>query len=347
MNNDPYKNKLQLHLHSKNVYPQNVEFLNKRGIKPSPIYEVYWQFASERQNIFQKRKNGESHPWTNNQIFQKYKFTNAYRASDRVSQYLIRNVIYSDCNKNFSPEDIFFRIILFKLFNKIETWEALENEFKCIDYKSYSFERYDSVLTNLINNGTAIYSAAYIMPSGKSFGSDKKHRNNLMLLEMMMSEHIVCKISKAHNLQELYKILLNLPSLGKFLAFQYAVDINYSELCNFDEMDYVVAGPGAQSGISKLFTDKNGYSDEYIIRLMAENQEQEFERLNLNFEYLGDRRLQLIDCQNLFCETDKYTRVAYPQYIGTSNRTRIKQHFSPKLLDPIQYFYPPKWKINI
>lgn len=41
--------------------------------------------------------------------------------------------------------------------------------------------------------------------------------------------------------------------MGKFLAFQYAIDINYSELCDFSEMDYVVAGPGAHSGISKIF----------------------------------------------------------------------------------------------
>ena len=47
----------------------------------------------------------------------------AYRASDRVSQYLIRNVIY---RHDQGPEEVFFRIMLFKLFNKIETWELLE-----------------------------------------------------------------------------------------------------------------------------------------------------------------------------------------------------------------------------
>lgn len=94
-------------------------------------------------------------------------------------------------------------------------------------------------------------------------------------------------------------MLLSYPSLGRFLAFQYAIDINYSELCDFSEMDFVVAGPGARSGIAKLFSDTNGHSDEYIIRLMAENQESEFERLGLKFLYLGNRKLQLIDCQNL------------------------------------------------
>ena len=55
-------------------------------------------------------------------LLDRHKFTNAYRASDRVSQYLIRFVIYQG---DQTPEEIFFRTILFKLFNKIETWELL------------------------------------------------------------------------------------------------------------------------------------------------------------------------------------------------------------------------------
>lgn len=322
-----------------------VQFLKKRGIKPSQIYNSFWEFATERQKIFTFRRLGMPYPWTEDQILLKYKFTNSYRASDRVSQYLIRNVIYpqNGC-ADFSPEDIFFRIILFKLFNKIETWEYLEEKIGVIDYKSYSFQTYDHLLSKQIEAGERIYSAAYIMPSGNSFGFKKKHCNNLKLIEYMMSEHIVKKIAMVKSLKELYDVLLGFPSLGKFLAFQYAIDINYSELCNFSEMDFVVAGPGAQSGISKLFSDTNGYSNEYIIRLMAENQEQEFQRLNLIFSYIGNRQLQLIDCQNIFCETDKYTRVAYPNFNG-NNRTRIKQHFSPNLSNPIEYFYPPKWNI--
>lgn len=327
-----------------NIIP-DVPFLKNRGIKPSAIYNSYWEFAAERQKIFELRRLGAPYPWTSNSILLKYKFTNTYRASDRVSQYLIKRVIYPDnCSFDFSPEDVFFRIILFKLFNKIETWEYLEKELGIIDFKSYSFKTYDKLLLKHIEKGEKIYSAAYIMPSGSSFGCKNKHSNNLKLIEYMMSEHLVKKISLAKSLKELYDLLLGFPSLGKFLAFQYAIDINYSELCDFSEMDFVVAGPGAKSGISKLFSNTNGYSNEYIIQLMAENQEQEFQRLNLNFNYIGNRQLQLIDCQNIFCETDKYTRVAYPNFKGNS-RTRIKQHFTPNLMQPIEYFYPPKWHI--
>ena len=77
-------------------------------------------------------------PGPDNPVLATYKFTNAYRASDRVSQYLIRHVIYrADLPK--SPREVFFRILLFKLFNKIETWELLERALGPITFEDYHF----------------------------------------------------------------------------------------------------------------------------------------------------------------------------------------------------------------
>ena len=77
---------------------------------------------------------------------------------------------------------------------------------------------------------------------------------------------------------------------------------------------------------------------------MYEHQEVEFKRLNLCFKGLGNRPLQLIDCQNIFCELDKYCRVAVPDL--KSNRKKIKKKYVSKPVK-IEYCYPPKWNINI
>lgn len=82
-----------------------------------------------------------------------------------------------------------------------------------------------------------------------------------------------------------------------------------------------------------------------IIQYMTDIQEQEFERLGLKFQFLGGRRLQYIDIQNIFCETDKYCRVAHPELLGYSGRTRIKQKFKPNK-NVIDIFFPPKWKLR-
>ncbi|WP_371377436.1 nucleotide kinase domain-containing protein [Sporomusa aerivorans] len=315
------------------------------GFKPTMVYDTYWKFAEKRQDVFFNRIENKPLPWTEDKIIQKYKFTNAYRASDRVSQYLIKNVIY--CKNYYSPEDQCFRILFFKLFNKIETWEYMENALGEISYRSYSYKRYNTLLTQKLNNNERIYSAAYIMPTGKGcFGFSKKHQNNLKLLEQMMKSGLPTMIAKSKSLQELFEILISYPSLGSFLAFQYAIDINYSELCDFDEMSFVVAGPGAQNGIIKCFGELNGYKYEDIIKYVAEHQEIEFEKRGLKFKTLFGRKLHLIDCQNLFCETDKYARIAHPDIGGINERKRIKQQYINHNLESIEYFYPPKWGIN-
>lgn len=313
--------------------------------KPTIVFDTYWRFAAERQKIFFKKLLGEPIPWTDDPILSKFKFTNAYRASDRTSQYLIRHVIYRD-DLPSTPEEVFFRIIMFKIFNKIETWQLLENRFGNIIYAEYSFKRYDEILTKAIEQGQSIYSAAYIMPSGgKILGHTKKHRNHLKLIERMMADELPKKLADAANMHRGFDLLREYPTIGDFLAYQFITDVNYSEITNFSEMSFVVPGPGALDGIRKCFADLGGLNEPEIIKLMAENQESEFERLGLDFQSLFGRPLQLIDCQNLFCEVDKYARREHSEIAGISGRTRIKQKYSARR-ETIDYWYPPKWGIN-
>jgi 5-hmdU DNA kinase, helical domain len=315
--------------------------------KATEVYETYWRFAAERQEIFFRRLAGAPGPWTTDEILSRYKFTNAYRASDRVSQYLIRNVAYGGRR---DTTEVFFRTILFKLFNRVETWERLEAAFGEVTHKRYSFEQYDAVLTRAMAEGERIYSAAYIMPSGprNSRGSSvepRKHRFHLRLLERMIRDEIPLRIAEFRSMREVFECLRTYPSIGDFLAYQFATDLNYTTLTDFGEGDFVVPGPGALDGIRKCFDSLGGLSEPELIRFVADHQEHEFERLGLRFRTLWGRPLQLIDCQNLFCEVDKYARVRHPTIQGESGRTRIKRRFEPSP-KPLILFYPPKWGLN-
>src|SRR6266704_5843182 len=110
-------------------------------------------------------------------------------------------------------------------------------------------------------------------------------------------------------------------------------------------MEFVSPGPGARSGIHKCFSDLCEWPEEEIIRWVAENQEAQFAERKLEFRSLRGRPLQLIDCQNLFCEIDKYARVRFPEISGRLQRTRIKRRFEANS-EVIDYWYPPKWGIN-
>lgn len=311
--------------------------------QPTAVFDSYWRFAAERQEVFFRKLKGCPPPWTTDSILVRHKFTNAYRASDRVSQYLMRHVIYDG---DQSPEEVFFRTILFKLFNKIETWETLQTKLGQISYKDYSFIRYNRVLTKLISAGIRIYSAAYIMPwGGGVFGRRRKHGNHLRLLELMLRDGVPRSIARASSMKQAFEILKSYPTIGDFLAYQYVTDLNYSHFLDFSEMEFVAPGPGAIDGIRKCFEDLGGLNETDIIRLVTERQEHEFDRLGIKFCSLWGRRLQLIDCQNLFCEVSKYARLKHPEVKGANKRTRIKQIYRP-VDKSLEYWYPPKWGIN-
>jgi hypothetical protein len=253
------------------------------------VFDTYWRFAKARQDIFMRRASGSPPPYTDDPILSVHRFTNTYRASDRVSQYLIRDV--------------------------------------------------------LLARGRRIYSAAYIMPSPK-FGDPRKHRNHLRLIEHMMRTDAPKRVADAGSLQDVFRMLRAYPSLGDFLAFQFTIDLNYSAMIDFPERAFVVAGPGARDGVRKCFADMAGLSDADIIFAMTDMAGREFERLGLEFQTLWGRPLQPIDCQNIFCEVDKYARVKHPEFRGDSGRQRIKQKFKLNA-EPLPQWYPPKWGLQV
>lgn len=318
--------------------------VRRRPPTPSGIYATLWRFACERQNMFNRRVSGQPAPWTSDPILQQYRFTNAYRASDRVSQYLIRRVIYrSDLPDN--PKEVVFRILLFKLFNRIDTWELMENEFGPPTLERFQFAAIADLFDLARRQGRKLYSAAYIMPSTGPLGERVKHRGHLKLVNWTVNDNLAAKIAEAPSLEVAFNLLLSYPTLGRFLAYQFAIDINYSNVTAFSEMDFVVAGPGASDGLRKCFSDLGDYSEADVIRWVTDRQETDPASLGLRFPTLFGRPLQLIDVQNLFCEVSKYSRIAHPLARGTNGRTRIKQVYQPRLAAS-KLFYPPKWRTN-
>jgi hypothetical protein len=127
------------------------------------------------------------------------------------------------------------------------------------------------------------------------------------------------------------------------VSYQTAIDLNYSALLGFSESEFTQPGPGALRGIRKCFTDMGDYRPADVVSWMVDRQEAEFDRLGLPFGGLYGRPLHAIDCQGLFCETDKYCREAVPEL--ASARKQIKARFA-QALEPVRLFFPPKWGIN-
>lgn len=316
------------------------QWIQRRTPTPTAIYDTYWRFASERQEIFCQRLRGEPPPWSSDPALTTYRFTNPYRATDRVSQYLIRSVAYDG---DQDATEVAFRVLLFKLFNKIETWELLSHRFSLLSTSGFDIDAFDATLT-AARRDQAIYSAAYIIPpAGTDFSA--KHTSHLHLLHRMLADKLPESLMQAGSMSAAYEALRYYRGIGSFLAYQFLIDLNYTDVIDFSEMAFVLPGPGARSGLRKCFSDPGDYDEESLIRRTTETQVDEFAQRRLPFKNLWGRPLQLIDCQNLYCEVDKYSRMMHPESIGMGNRTQLKRRFKPRSR-PTTPWLPPKWGMN-
>ncbi len=319
--------------------------MNKREPVPREgVYDLYWEFAAKRHGVFLKRYAGESGPWSDDPILQEYKFCNVFRILDRVSQYMVREVCYG--HEERTPADAIFQITAFRTFSRIETWEELRRRLghapTLQNLADGSFER---ALTEMKHDGQTLYTGAFILCATNAYGRGLKHLNHVELFtDMFLTHDAAAEILAAPSLEAVYWIYRSFPLYGNFMAYQTAIDVNYSDLINFSENDFTVPGPGAIRGINKLFADLGDYTPAEVVLWMVGRQDVEFKRLGLEFGGLWGRRIQAIDAQNLFCETDKYCRVRVPEL--ASNRTRIKTHFKPALA-PDTVFLPPKWNVKV
>jgi alpha-glutamyl/putrescinyl thymine pyrophosphorylase clade 1 len=307
------------------------------------VYELYWTFASRRQAAFEARLAGQCQPWTPDPILQVYKFCNVFRAADRVSQYMIKEVAYGR-NSETTARDRVFQITAFRTFSNIATWESVTYKLggaPSVDHlRSGEFER---ALDRVKAQNGGLYTGAFILCANKAFGFDEKHRNHVALFKHMFLDNACAeRILQAVSLEAVVELLQSFPLMGPFMAYQTAIDLNYSELLEFSENDYTQAGPGALRGLKKAFTNLGDYSPADTILWMVDRQDEEFRRLGLPFRGLFGRKLHSIDCQGLFCELDKYCREAVPEL--TSARSRIKAKYSGAAGD-IELVFPPKWQL--
>ena len=317
--------------------------VNRQVVPNDTTLQYYFYFIQERMNIFWGKYNHQDH-LTDDPILQEYKFTNVYRASDRVSQYLIKNVIYRDLDR-YAPEDVLLRILVFKVFNRIETWEYL-NKYLDVRVNTYNVERLSKLLTKR-QKDYPIFSNAYMMAGSHVRYADIKTKHQVWL-QMIEDEFIQGrgfeKVLEAKSMSEVYSQLRDYPLIGDFLAYQYTIDFNYSPYLNFDEDSFVKAGVGAVRGIKKCFLSfGNNFED--AIYYINDHFEELQERYGYTaFRPLPGRKPKLIDLQNCFCETDKYLRAKMPE-LKVGN-VRIKQHYKPTK-DRIHFYFPDKWGVTL
>ncbi len=237
------------------------------------------------------------------------------------------------------------RTVLFRLFSHPDTWEAIERDLGApLTRDNFDVRLIDALLTARADAGEKLYTGAFILCANAAYGHRRKHRNHLALVqEMLAGGRLATEIAGAAGMRHVVETFRRYPLLGPFMAYKLAIDVNYSEVTDFDESEFTVPGPGALRGIQKCFADTGERTAADIVQWMTERQTREFDRLELDFQDLWGRPLHAIDCQNLFCEVDKYARIAFPEL--RSARSRLKTRFTANP-QPLSLRFPPSWQIS-
>jgi hypothetical protein len=321
---------------------------------------------TERHAIHQRRLAGQPWPWTDDPILRQHNFTNVFRIYDRVTQYVICNVIGKG-DQDF--HETCFRVILFRCFNRTSTWELLLAHFGELTWREFNLAVYENVLYEEYRQNNKLYGSSYILPAPELGGTSQdgsggkaNYANHLRLLKVMMESDLPGQLAQLSELSDAWERISLYPSMGAFLSFQYVpiphllavplsnlfrllLDLNMIPMLSFPE-DWAVCGPGAISCLVKIFGAgvKGVYGE--ALAWLHQTQDLHFARLGISRERrprIGSTHvLSLVDFEHSLCECDVYSRKAHPE-IKARRQHIARRNFSANRPPPPSVVLPSGW----
>jgi alpha-glutamyl/putrescinyl thymine pyrophosphorylase clade 1 len=280
---------------------------------------LYW--VKEREAI-RKRKiaraenedTANDNSLTKDPILATYRFCNVRRRDDRVSRWLINNVLTEE---NLSQDITSF--MLFSAWCRWVNWPptiqmVMEAETgfttRVVDWK-----RIGLVVDQIAKNGKA-WTGAYMIRAPRKKGGKK----GAFIAQEVIGKHLARGLGPVVELfaqngdnthyQQVHAVLMTIPNFGSFMAGQIAGDWTYTSLLSNapDLKTWAPMGPGSVRGFNRIMQNPGKLSKrppealwlEKLVKWRAEI----IKRLGPEYE-----DLTLLDCQNQLCEVDKYLRV--------------------------------------
>jgi hypothetical protein len=307
--------------------------------------QLFFSTMFERQEIWYRRFIlKKERPWTENEIFQNYKFTNVYRELDRNSQYQIKN-IFNNFSLKGKRKELIWQIMFYRFFNNPDFFEFIHKyklEADEAGFEDYSLLGSVPAYDNFNPECLKDFMEAFRVDKGNPFTNayltnsqacPGKTRDECFAFKVIPTLHkMIPEISniliKAKSPQEIIKVLLKLPSVSNFMAHEFYQDFTYAprysgmKLMRFDQDDYTNVGPGADAGIRWIFpnrkTGKEKLQAIYDLRDLAVEYLSEFG----DFKYLGynsesnnyyydtfEQKITLHQIEMYLCEFQKYKKM--------------------------------------
>lgn len=223
-----------------------------------------------------------------------WRFTNAYRILDRMSQTIIDIV-----NHPISAEEHAMQIYLARLFNRPETWAALAPRLPL-----NSPEKVLEAVSEVAQEVQPLFNAAYMLAPPWTFGFASWTDLYVARLFELLESGDLMRLYYSDELALSFEILNKYPGFGDFLSYQLALD--YSYLHNVDYEAFIVPGPGAQLGFKICYPNTHPKMIPAVIKHLTREGITSFNKLKVDGNYYP---LRGNDIQNLFCEYGKYRKI--------------------------------------
>lgn len=271
--------------------------------------EALLYFVWEREVIRIVKERGGEKPWSSDPIFQTYKFTNIRRRDDRISKWIIREII----NLNLKDKNLWFTLLIARLINWPPTLERLlyEDIIPCSpeDFDAAAFSR---TIEKFKKESPKVFGSAYMVyPTKMEIGRCKSYLIGKYILGDVVDSaddisYELWRDDEDCTIEKFVSMLSGCFGISTFMAGQVAADLTYAKghLDNAEDIyTFAPIGPGSSRGLNYLLGRKPfaGWEQEaFNNELMKIN-----EKIKSN---LGINDLSLHCVQNIMCEYGKYCR---------------------------------------
>jgi hypothetical protein len=294
----------------------------------------FFDFCNERHAIYLRRQRGDTWPWTDDEILQKYKFTNIYRELDAGTIWLREHIRepYAD------DAELFFNIAMYRRYNRIECAEFLGY------IHSYSALDTEADVEEYKRDGGKVFTSAYMTCAGirdadGTLSKSKVHQIFYIGFGELWDRRHDAEPQPGDSLESAFNRLLaaHIPSFGPFIAYEVVSDLRWTRYLENapDILTWANTGPGAARGIGRILgydvkwhQDRYTYEEFVAQRSLYQNHDLMLEMmqklLHISPNYLADWMppFEMREIEHSLCEFDKYERAR----LGEG---RPKQQFTP------------------
>lgn len=266
--------------------------------------EDFFAWISERHRIYNYKASGCPKPWSDDPIFQRYKFTNVFRELD-TGTLALRKMLKWDGTGTLSLGLTFFNVFWYRMFNRVEhaSFPGI-----CLDYEMLAGALYLTA-----SKGDRIFTSAH-MTVGKA--GELKIDTILNVCKRAFGERtaIAEDLNQCLTLEEAFKSLRQkkLYGCGRFIAYEIISDLRWTNILRHatDKLSWANIGPGCKRGLQRLGMDVDIGSLRFLYDAVLEYLEPHVLSHCAEIKNPNWPPFEMREIEHSLCEFDKYQRVA-------------------------------------